>query len=769
MADPRVALAIGLQDIISNGLGRIEGKLQELEGQAKELDTTLKTLKGFKELSQKIEELEKKELDLENQTQRLRESKEKLQAQLKKLKKEFKKGKISEEEYRQKSQELQKEILQIENKLQSLETELKQVRSEKNKLINESIRLKQELQKLGIEVSQVDKKIEEYEKELSKLSKTTERASRFTETLKAGLSALPGAGIIAGITHEVFGLEGAVRSVIAQTAVFDTTTREKFENIKKKLKKDILEIKKATGAGFAEIEDRLVQLIQYTGKYDESVKKAVISALQIERITRGKLEGQELIRAMTQLSKNLKVPIEEAGNYILAVYQKVGDKGGDLLDTFWEYSDALRDAGITAKEFSAVLIAGAQAGAFNFDKLGDLLKQGLKASLPEASTLQELLGNIEQNQAGLIDQLWGKGSKEWAKLKSALIDYISAIKKGDKELAKSAFANLAGTLAIAYKKDATKTKEIIQKIFGAIGSEDLGIKVLEAVSSALANPEKYLKGAKDVKKSFEEALSPVERFQMQLSAVFTQLVQVSEPYFSLLADGFEKISRFIEEHRTLATVLLGGIGAFTTAGIAIKGLGMAYSFVKGTILGLLSPLRLFRRETQETCKTGICVSKLGKGFSLLGENVKKLKGIKGIFENLIPANFRKIITGRPTKGILSKVFRLGLKGLRFGRFLLGLSSPVGLALTALSFAPDIFSFLKNFGLGKRLLTGLKDIGGKVWEGVKGFWGIGEEEKTREVVKEVTREATLSTAVEKTTEKIFERNEGQKVINVTYGL
>ena len=766
MADLRVALVLGFQDLISGGLGKIESKIQDLEGQAKKLDSTLKTLKGFKEVSQQIEELEEKEKKLISETNKLRASKEKLENKLKQLTDAFKKGKISEEEYLQKSQELQREILQTENRLQSLEAELKQVKSEKSKLINESVKLKQELQKLGIEVSQLDKKIEEYEKELRKLNQTTERASKLSETLKAGLSALPGAGLVAGITREVFGLEGAVRSVIAQTAVFE----QQSEKAKEKLKKDILEIKKATGAGFAEIEEKLVELIHQTGKYDESVKKAVIRALQLERVTKGKLEGQDLTRAITQMYKNWKTPIEKAGDIIFAVYQKVGNQAGDLLDTFWEYSDALRDAGISAEEFAAVLIAGAQAGAFNFDKIADILKEGFKAGLAEASTLQEILGDLEQNQKGLIDTLFGEGSKEWTQLKSAFIDYVQAVKKGDKELAKSSFAKIAGLLAQSYKKDAIKTKELIQKVFGTLGAEDVGIKVLEAITQGLSNSKKFLEGAKSVEQAYQEALTPIEKFQMALTTTFTQITEVAEPYFNILTTGLEKLSNFIEEHQKLASALITGVAIFTSAGIAIKGLGMAYSFVKGTISGLLSPLRLFKKETQEACKTGVCVNKLNKSFSLLGERVKSLKGIKGLFSKLLSSSLGgTLLKGLPGKGLLGKVLGLGLRGLKFGRFLLGFSSPIGIALTATSLIPDLYNFVKNSEFGSKLISGVKDIGNSIISGLKGLLGFREKETTKkEVIREFVKESTLSVALETAKEKIIEKGES-KIANINVNI
>jgi len=95
------------------------------------------------------------------------------------------------------------------------------------------------------------------------------------------------------------------------------------------------------------------------------------------------------------------------------------------------------------------------------------------------------------------------------------------VQKGNKELAKVSFAKIAALLAEAYKKDAIKTKELIQKVFGSIGAEDVGIQVLEAISRGLANPDEFLKGAKTIKQAYEEALSPIERFQIALTSTFT--------------------------------------------------------------------------------------------------------------------------------------------------------------------------------------------------------------------------------------------------------
>ncbi len=168
----------------------------------------------------------------------------------------------------------------------------------------------------------------------------------------------------------------------------------------------------------------------------------------------------------------------------------------------------------------------------------------------------------------------------------------------------------------------------------------------------------------------------------------------------------------------------------------------------------------------------MCVNKLNKSFNLLGERIRKLKGVKGIVRNLIPTNLGKAITaGLPGKGALSKVLGLRVKGLKFGRFLLGLSGPVGLAFTAASFLPDIYNFVKNTELGSKLISGLKDIGGSVLHGIKSLFGFDKKEiPRREVVKEVIKESSLSLVAETTREKILEKEQSKPLtVNVNINI
>ncbi|UTW70854.1 phage tail tape measure protein [Anaerobacillus sp. HL2] len=65
---------------------------------------------------------------------------------------------------------------------------------------------------------------------------------------------------------------------------------------------------------------------------------------------------------------------DEAYNIIAVGAQNGADKNGDLLDTLNEYSVQYSSLGLSADEFIASLLAGAESGAFSIDKVGDAVK-----------------------------------------------------------------------------------------------------------------------------------------------------------------------------------------------------------------------------------------------------------------------------------------------------------------------------------------------------------------------------------------------------------
>ncbi len=83
----------------------------------------------------------------------------------------------------------------------------------------------------------------------------------------------------------------------------------------------------------------------------------------------------ESARTASALMKNFSIDANKAYNIIATGAQKGADQNGDLLDTLNEYSPQYAALGLSADQFVNGLIAGAEAGVFSIDKVGDAVKE----------------------------------------------------------------------------------------------------------------------------------------------------------------------------------------------------------------------------------------------------------------------------------------------------------------------------------------------------------------------------------------------------------
>ncbi len=555
--------------------------------------------------------------------------------------------------------------------LQRIETRIQSLGRKEQDLSQENKQLRQEFNKLKTEVKQTDSATSQFTQELDQLGDTAQNTSSklslITKGIK-GIGAVGGTALITGAVKGMFELDRWTRRVIFNTSL---TSKEKA-----KLTRDIANLRSQTLASYEEIAGVLTKLIQETGRYDQQTVKTARSILMLKDLMAGWDEG-EITRAITQMQKAWNVTGDQAAQIIYTIYQKAGDKAGDLLDTFWEYAPALAEAGIEAEEFAAIMIAGAKEGAFNYDRIANSMKEALRARLVEAGNLQQILGDVESQQAGLIDQLWGEGSEEWTKMKSSLLDYIQAVQKGDKELAKRSFVRLIGITTEAYKKDAIKTKELLESIFGAMGAEDLATDVLKAIGQATSDPEKYLKGAKELQKSWKQAQGSLQRLQIAWTSVWQNIIISVQPFFDVLTKGLNFVAEFAQEHKTLSTMVVGSVAVIGSLGLAIKGLSLAFGVAKSGLMTFLTPFRLFKKESLSAC-TGAkglsnCLMTKGKALSTTGGRLKVLsRTIGGVGGKVLS------LAGRFR--FLAGAGKFLLGGLR----LLSLTNPLGLAITGVT-------------------------------------------------------------------------------------
>lgn len=158
------------------------------------------------------------------------------------------------------------------------------------------------------------------------------------------------------------------------------------------------------GEDIGEATEAVAGIRQMMGDLSEEELQAVAEGAFTIRDAFG-AEIQETTRTASVLMKNFGIDGEEALDLITTGFQRGGDFSGELLDTLREYAPQFEGMGYDAEEFTAILIAGAETGAFNLDKVGDAAKEaflrigdGSKAS---RDSLENLGLNFEQIEDGI--------------------------------------------------------------------------------------------------------------------------------------------------------------------------------------------------------------------------------------------------------------------------------------------------------------------------------------------------------------------------------
>lgn len=138
-------------------------------------------------------------------------------------------------------------------------------------------------------------------------------------------------------------------------------------------------------------------------------------------------EAKQVGKTVATMTKTFEgLGESQALDLITTAFQRTGDHSDDLLDTFNEYSTQFKALGYGAEGFTATLIAGAESGAFNFDKLADTAKEGfLKMSEGSKDTRSALTAmglNADQVITGI-----GQGGDEAQKSFMAVSTALASV------------------------------------------------------------------------------------------------------------------------------------------------------------------------------------------------------------------------------------------------------------------------------------------------------------------------------------------------------
>lgn len=260
----------------------------------------------------------------------------------------------------------------------------------------------------------------------------------------------------------------------------------------------------------------------------------------------------ESARTASALMKNFSIDANKAYNIIATGAQKGADQNGDLLDTLNEYSTQYAALGLSADQFVNGLIAGAEAGVFSIDKVGDAVKEfNIRAKDGSKSTTSAFatLGL----EAGTTMQAFAKGGDTAQKAFFEVVKALEAMKDPVEKnqtavaLFGTQYEDLEKTVlpVLASMEDASKTTYDALGEINEIKYKDLG--------SALGGLKRTIEGAL-IPSASKIASGPMMTAMQELQRMANDLAKSIkageyDSVFAGIADGITGVIRMLPKIR----------------------------------------------------------------------------------------------------------------------------------------------------------------------------------------------------------------------------
>ena len=368
-------------------------------------------------------------------------------------------------------------------------------------------RLNRKLKESGINTTELAKEQLKLEQQLKRTSSTASRMQTIQQSMSGAVGATIGGGGIATA------IAAAGMNMNNQEAVAAAQTGKSVEEIQSS-RNARLEIQKETGADSAIVLANLIQAEQSGAKDNEALALTKTTSQLGTIFTQW--QPQEIMAAQLRMMQSFDVSAQQAADMLISVAQKAGDDKGDLLDTFTEYSALMAGNGLSLKSFSSMLVAGKQAGVFNYDKIADSIKESLQGKMTDPTEIAKLVG--DGKKSGMIDDLI-KDKSTAIELKNAIFELRRGLNA--KENIDVSYANVLKKLSGLYNSDNPDNRKAARNITegfgGTIMAEDLGLRPMDAMSKAASDPTAILGGIKDAtKNAIDVAITPSQQLANSL-------------------------------------------------------------------------------------------------------------------------------------------------------------------------------------------------------------------------------------------------------------
>lgn len=375
-----------------------------------------------------------------------------------------------------------------------------------------------------------------------------EDAAGQLETL-AGVAAGAGAVLTFGLgaaAHQSYEMNAATKMLKGRLSETDHAASGLEEAVRSVYTAGLVE----TPQEAAEAYGRFAHLLEGTSA---EMTKVAQGAIALEKQSLGDLDQDSIAKALNMMEGQWGTGPVKGLDMISAAYGRAADQADDLLDTIWEYSPQFKEAGISAERMMGMFVAGAQAGAFNYDKLGDAFKESFGIRLSKA---------LDEKALGALEGIFGE---------EKLFEMLDKIKAGGAEAEKTIDAIMLGIAAI---QDRGERDDVMGNLFGTMYEEN-GRDALAAMMSAGPLEDFEGKTQEVIDNTTSEWLAMTNEMKSSFEPVGDVVLQIAKPLMSMIVG--------------LAT----GIGSFAEAHPFITKIGVSFLALVAVLLMVLTPLLMF--------------------------------------------------------------------------------------------------------------------------------------------------------------------------------
>ena len=546
----------GLTIEIGGDTSKFEKSLGKAESASAKLSKELKGVNSLLKLDPSNVELLKQKQDILRESIVATEDKLKLlndaQSQ---VVEQFKNGDIGIEQYRN----FQREIIATKQKLETLKKEQKDFGSV----------AEQQLKVAGDKIGEFGDKIESAGKKITVLSGVATAGLGFA-------------------TKTASSLESAVNRVTVASGM----SKESSEEFKKVLQ----EIHDNNfGEDYNEIAEKMSMVRQNLGDISYIDLKNITEQAYILEDVFG-MDFSETLRGVNGLITNMGLTFDQAFDFLIVGAQNGLDKTHELADNIAEYSQLWGQAGFSAKEMFSILQNGLDSGAYNLDKVNDLVKE-MGISLTDGRIADNLSSFSKETQN--LFNAWKKGNASQADVIKSIINDFSNMKSEQEAL------TLAGT------------------VWSALG-EDNALKVITSLGK-VNNTYENVNGA--IKESSEQLYSGVgEQVETSARRIKTSFQKIGDVVLPVLASIMEKVERLIDKISNLSPIAQKIIAVVSTV-VAVLG---PVLIIIGKVIGAVEKIvKVFGKVATVIKNLTPLFTKLLKLFSMLKSGIVAVVGFLG--------------------------------------------------------------------------------------------------------------------------------------------